>query len=455
MKNTILKKILLSKQNWLAYRKKTQPLSSFQNKITKTTRNLKKSLQKNHPSFILELKKASPSLGIIRKDFNILHMINIYKKYANAISVLTDTEHFKGKFEFLPIVRSNTSKPILCKDFFIDPYQVYLARYYQADAILLILSILSNEQYYHLSKIARSMNMGVITEINNASELKRAIFLKSKIMGINNRNLDDFTVDINKTKVLAPLIPKKTIIISESGINNYKTVRKLSKFVNGFLIGSSLMKKSNLDLATRKIIFGNNKICGLTRLTDAKISRKIGAVYGGMIFITTSPRKISFNIAKKIIKMVDLKYVGIFQNEKIDLVAFTAKILALHAVQLHGDENQLYINELRKKLPVHIKIWKAFKIKNTIPLLNFNHVKYYVYDNYKGGSGISFNWNLLKKPIPENILLAGGLNVNNCVKASLLGFNGLDFNSGLEILPGIKDHNKMFSTFKKLKNYSL
>ncbi|HXK00294.1 MAG TPA: bifunctional indole-3-glycerol-phosphate synthase TrpC/phosphoribosylanthranilate isomerase TrpF, partial [Buchnera sp. (in: enterobacteria)] len=265
MKKTILQEIIKNKLTWLNIRKKKQPLISFKNKIKKTDRNFNQSINNRQPFFILECKQSSPSLGIIRKNFNLIDICRVYKKYASVISVLTDEQYFNGKLEFIPIVRSIVTQPVLCKDFFIDPYQVYLARYFQADAILLMLSILSNEQYNILSNIANNMNMGIITEINNKIELNRAILLNAKVIGINNRNLHDFSIDLNCTRNIAPLIPNNIKIISESGINNYSQIRELSALVHGFLIGSSLMLQKNLDIAIRKVIMGDNKVCGLTQ----------------------------------------------------------------------------------------------------------------------------------------------------------------------------------------------
>lgn len=139
-------------------------------------------------------------------------------------------------------MRNNVYQPILCKDFFIDSYQVYLARYYKADAILLMLSILDNKQYMMLYNIAKELNMEVLTEVNNTTELHRAIQLNALIIGINNRNLHDLSIDLNRTKILSPLI-KNRIIISESGITENAQIKELSKMVHGFLIGSSLMSK--------------------------------------------------------------------------------------------------------------------------------------------------------------------------------------------------------------------
>jgi len=453
MCNTILEKIVKNKKIWIENHKKKIPLIKFKNKIKKTDRYFDQAIKNMRPAFILECKKSSPSLGIIKDDFDIIKIANTYKKYAAVISVLTDEKYFQGKFEFLSLVSSIVNQPVLCKDFFIDPYQIYLARYYQADAILLMLSILSDSEYLFLSTIAKSMNMGILTEVNNIKELHRALSLKATVIGINNRNLHDLSIDINRTKTLAPLISNNALIISESGIQSYSQIRMLSKLVHGFLIGSALMMENDLDVAVCKMIMGNNKICGLTRSEDAKISKTVGVIYGGLIFIKNSKRYIDLNDASKIIYTTNLKYIGVFQNEKINTVVFIAKTLSLHAVQLHGNENQDYINLLREKLPIEINIWKAFSIKNTIPNCNWLNVDYYLFDNLSGGSGKQFNWSILPKNNFDNVILSGGLNYDNCLLASQLGFSGLDFNSGIEDQYGIKNHNKIISIFDVLRNF--
>lgn len=453
MKKTILQEIIQNKLTWLNIHKKKQPLISFKNKIKVTNRNFDKAINNVQPFFILECKKSSPSSGIIRKKFNLVDICRVYKKYASVISVLTDEQYFNGKLEFIPVVRSIVTQPVLCKDFFIDPYQVYLARYYQADAILLMLSILSNEQYNILSSIAKEMNMGIITEVNNEIEFKRAMVLNAKVIGINNRNLHDFSIDLNRTRKIAPLIPNYIKIISESGINNYSQIRELSKLVHGFLIGSSLMLQKDLDVAICKMIMGDNKVCGLTQKKDAEISKKCGAIYGGLIFIKSSKRYIDENQAIKIICSTNLQYVGIFRNEDINHVVSIAQLLNLKAIQLHGNEDQDYINKLRNQLPHTIKIWKAFSIKETVPNCNFKNVNYYIFDNLEGGSGKNFNWSILSNHNLSNVILAGGLNPNNCVLASKLGCAGLDFNSGIEDSFGKKDPKKITSIFHRLRHY--
>ena len=166
---TVLAKIVADKAIWVEARKQQQPLASFQNEVVPTQRNFYDALAGTRTAFILECKKASPSKGLIREDFDPAAIASIYKHYASAISVLCDEKYFQGSFDFLPIVSKVAPQPILCKDFTIDPYQIYLARYYQADACLLMLSVLDDEQYRQLSAVAHSLNMGVLTEVSNWS----------------------------------------------------------------------------------------------------------------------------------------------------------------------------------------------------------------------------------------------------------------------------------------------
>ncbi|WP_343189622.1 bifunctional indole-3-glycerol-phosphate synthase TrpC/phosphoribosylanthranilate isomerase TrpF [Buchnera aphidicola] len=453
MKINFLNKILKVKKDWINFYKKNKNIESFKNKIKLSTRNFYNSFNKKKISFILECKKKSPSLGLLRKNFNLFDISNIYKKYASVISVVTEEKYFGGNFKNLSIVSNLVKQPILCKDFIIDEYQIYLARYYQADAILLMLSILHDNEYIYLSNIAKKLNMGVLTEINNIDEMKRAIKLKSKIIGINNRNLNNLSIDLNITKKIAPLIPKKNIIISESGIDSFKKIRKLKKIVNGFLIGSYIMKKKNIKNTIKSLIFGNNKICGLTRKKDAIISEKSGAIYGGLIFCNNSVRKININLAKKIINSSNLKYVAVFNNNSIQEIIDICNKINLQAIQLHGNETQKFINNLIKKINPKIKIWKTFIINNKFPKMNFNFIKHYLFDNNKNNNKKTFNWSILKNKNIENVFLAGGLNEKNCKKVMKFNCFGLDFNSGLEKKHRIKDKKKIKNIFNILRNY--
>ncbi|MEX0447138.1 bifunctional indole-3-glycerol-phosphate synthase TrpC/phosphoribosylanthranilate isomerase TrpF [Xenorhabdus sp. SGI246] len=455
MKSNILQKIVADKALYLITRKEKQPLESFMDSVVPSHRSFYQALTHNQTVFILECKKASPSKGLLRTDFDPVHIAKNYQPYAAAISVLTDEKYFQGSYDFLRVVSAAVHQPILCKDFIIDPYQVYLARYYQADAILLMLSVLDDDTYRQLSDLAHSLNMGVLTEISNEEERRRAIALGAKVIGINNRDLRDLSIDLDRTRRLAIDLPENTIVISESGIHCHQQVRELSQFACGFLIGSALMAQSDLHLALRRLILGDNKVCGLTRSQDAKAALQAGAVYGGLIFAEKSPRKISLQQAQQIINEVPLLYVGVFQNQSIEFVNHTARNLSLTAVQLHGHEDQTYIDALRSVLPEHCEIWKAIDMSQAktlfdIPYSNIDHL---LLDNGPGGTGKAFDWQLIAKNFQHNSVLAGGLNAENCRQAAALGCYGLDFNSGVEIRPRIKSSQKIKQVFQQLRCY--
>lgn len=450
---TVLAKIVADKAIWVEARKAQQPLASFQNDIVPSQRHFYEALRGARTVFILECKKASPSKGVIRNDFDPASIAAVYKNHASAISVLTDEKYFQGSFDFLPIVSQIAPQPILCKDFIIDAYQIYLARHYQADACLLMLSVLDDEQYRQLAAVAHSLNMGVLTEVSNEEELERAIALEAKVVGINNRDLRDLSIDLNRTRQLAPRLGAGVTVISESGINRYADVRELSHFANGFLIGSALMGEDDLNAAVRRVLLGENKVCGLTRAEDAQAAYEAGAIYGGLIFAESSPRYVTPEQAKTVIAAAPLRYVGVFRDSPLQNVVSIAQALSLSAVQLHGGEDQAYITALRAALPATVAIWKALSVAESLPARDLDHVDRYVFDNGRGGSGQRFDWSLLAGQPLDNVLLAGGLGADNCVEAAKLGCSGLDFNSGVESAPGIKDSNKLAAVFKTLRAY--
>jgi Indole-3-glycerol phosphate synthase len=450
---TVLAKIVADKAIWVEARKQQQPLATFQNDVQPSQRSFYDALRGTRSAFILECKKASPSKGVIRDDFDPARIAGVYKHYASAISVLTDEKYFQGNFEFLPIVSKIAPQPILCKDFIIDPYQIYLARFYQADACLLMLSVLDDEQYRQLSAVAHSLKMGVLTEVSNEEELERAIALGAKVVGINNRDLRDLSIDLNRTRTLAPRLGHDVTVISESGINTYAQVRELSHYANGFLIGSALMSHDDLNIAVRRVLLGENKVCGLTRPQDAQAAFEAGAIYGGLIFVTTSPRAVTTEHAREVIAAAPLRYVGVFRNAPLHDIVTRVSELSLVAVQLHGDEDQAYIDALRSQLPETVEIWKALSVGEQLPARNLNHVDKYVFDNGQGGTGCRFDWALLQGQDLSNVILAGGLGADNCVEAAKSGCIGLDFNSGVESQPGIKDASKLASVFQTLRAY--
>ena len=198
----------------------------------------------NSLKVISEVKKASPSRGIICSDFDPVRIAKSYEAAgAAAISVLTDEKYFQGKLDYLSEIRKAVNVPLLRKDFTIDPYQIYEARMYGADIVLLIVAILDKPRIVEYLDIINSLGLSAIVEVHNAEELSIALDAGSSIIGINNRDLRNFEVSLDTTVELIKFIPKDTVVISESGISNPEDIRMLRKLgVNTFLIGESFMK---------------------------------------------------------------------------------------------------------------------------------------------------------------------------------------------------------------------
>ena len=461
----VLATILNPKVEWLARMKKELPLESFKDSLKLSDRSFYTSLSSGKTRFILECKKASPSKGLIREDFSPKDIARVYDKYAAAISVLTDEDFFQGDYKYLKEVHENSHVPVLCKDFIFDPYQVYLARYYGADAILLMLSVLTDEAYIELSTIAKNLNMGILTEASTEDEVKRALKLKAQVLGINNRNLRTLKVDLENVRTLSKLLPKGQVAISESGIYTHAQVLELSSYVKGFLVGSSLTGEPDIEKATRKLIFGENKVCGITRGKDAIYSYYAGANYNGLIFYPKSKRYVTLERAREIIDIArsantKQEFVGVFVNDTIEKIVEYAYLLKLSVIQLHGNEDENFINKLREKLPPYTKIWKAVGIKDKYPSKEIDSYltlcDKVLLDNKNdtafGGTGESFDWKKISHP-KDRIILAGGLNPKNLKEALKIGTIGLDLNSGVEKEPGIKDKEKLEEAFSIIKDY--
>ena len=224
------------------------------------------------------------------------------------------------------------------------------------------------------------------------------------------------------------------------------------------------MSQPNIDRACRQLILGENKVCGLTHARDAADVHKAGAVYGGLIFVEKSPRFVALEQARLVMLGAPLMYVGVFQNEEIELIAYTAKSLGLSAVQLHGDETPKYIKELLTVLPKNCEIWKAHGISDSLPEFEKYNVSKHILDTrvgtQSGGTGKVFDWSLLTAQQDKlldidksKIILAGGLTPENAQQAALIGCAGLDFNSGVESAPGKKDADKLNRSFSAIRRY--
>ena len=247
MTNT-LEKIIIDKKNNIEKYKKSFTIEDLKKKISsnKNYLNFKNKLKKNEISVIAEIKKASPSAGVIVENYDPK---TIAKQYLNSgascLSILTEENYFKGKLEHIDEVKKEVQLPILCKDFFIDPYQVYLAKSFGADAILIILAAVNEKIAEEIYRVAEELNINTIVEVHTEEEAKKALNFKNAIIGINNRNLKTLKTDIKTTYDLYKVLIKHSgPLVCESGIKSEKEVEEIVKKtrINNFLIGESLLK---------------------------------------------------------------------------------------------------------------------------------------------------------------------------------------------------------------------
>ncbi len=245
----ILQEIVYRKRQFLKDVKTVVPLRDIKTKITYADmpRDFRAAIKRPHDStvrIIAEIKRASPSKGIIRDNFDVKAIASIYeKKQVHAISVLTEEFFFSGNLAFIPEVRGITSKPVLRKDFIIDPYQIYESRAGEADAILLIAALLEKNQADEYLHIAKELGMSALFEVHDYKDIEMALLLGCDVIGINNRNLDTQQIDLNATFTLCNEMPPGKIVVSESGIRSANDVRKLQEAgIDALLIGTSLMQ---------------------------------------------------------------------------------------------------------------------------------------------------------------------------------------------------------------------
>lgn len=246
----ILSKITLYKKQVVKKEKKALPLNVILDQLEKIEkpRNFKKSLSGDSFSIIAEIKKASPSKGIIKENFSPEEIADIYDQSPiDAISVLTEDKFFLGQNKYIAMVKSKSKKPVLRKDFIIDPYQIYQSRLLGADAILIIAALHSEESISAYLKIVRSLNLSAIVEVHTENEAAAAVSAGADIIGINNRNLKTFETSLSVTERIIQKIPKEVLIVSESGIYTRKDLLYLEQLgANAALIGESIMKVENI-----------------------------------------------------------------------------------------------------------------------------------------------------------------------------------------------------------------
>jgi indole-3-glycerol phosphate synthase len=249
---SILRKIVEQKKDRVSYAKSITPLALLKNAIRNIPepKDFAKAVKRDHAPIrlIAEVKKASPSKGLIRADFNHAAIASVYEaKKVNAVSVLTEEDFFQGKLEFLEEVKKIVSCPVLRKDFIFDEYQIYEARAKTADAILLIAAILELKQAEEYLHLARELGLSVLFEVHDFAELETALRIHAPVIGINNRNLKTLAIDLNTTFELKKEIPEARAVVSESGIKTRDDVLRLEEAgIDAMLVGTSLMESQDI-----------------------------------------------------------------------------------------------------------------------------------------------------------------------------------------------------------------
>ncbi len=457
---SVLGQIVARKRADVAARRAVRPQASVQAEAAPTERNLAAALAQPLTGLLLECKKASPSRGLLRADFDPAAVARAYAPLADAISVVVDGPFFAGDLAWLAAVRAAVRQPVLCKDFVLEPYQVYEARALGADSVLLMLSVLDDEGLLDCLAACRELGMYALCEVHDEAELERAVSLGAHVIGINNRDLRTLEVDLATTERLAPLVPSDRVLVSESGIASHADLRRLRERVDAFLIGSSLVSAPDPGLAARRIAVGRVKVCGLTRPEDAAAAWACGATFGGLIFAEGSPRRVTLEQAERVRQAAPLlQGVGVFVNAPVEEVAAAARALRLSAVQLHGEEEPGYVAALRPDLPRGCAVWKAVRVRDRIPLLAETGADRLVLDAHRegqrGGTGQTFDWSLLRDhPGRGEVVLGGGLSAHNAAAADGLDVWALDVNSGVESSPGVKPAGHQRGFFAALRGES-
>jgi indole-3-glycerol phosphate synthase/phosphoribosylanthranilate isomerase len=446
----MLAEILARKRADVAARLGSARLADLRSRAEPTGRSLAAALARPHGRFILEVKRASPSAGSLRDGVDPAAIAKAYGPAADAISVLTDTPYFGGSLGDLAAVRRAYDGPILAKDFIVDPRQVAEARLHGADAVLAMLSVLDDEAAAEVMREAALLGMDVLVEAHDAAEVRRAIALGARLIGINNRDLRTLEVDLAVTERLAPLVPADRLVVAESGILDRADIERLAPSADAFLVGSALMRAGDPGEAARLLAFGRVKICGLTNAADLDMAARAGATYAGLVMVPGTPRAVGPAAAEAILASAreKIRTVGVFRDADPRNVNAAARMLGLHAVQLHGEEE---VGAHRPLLSGDTEIWATAQVGAASPSPRSGADRT-LFDSGSGGTGRTFDWSLVaSRPELRRGLLAGGLDPANARAASRLGAFALDVCSGVEAIPGWKDSNRVAAFFEALR----
>ncbi|MDP6797121.1 MAG: bifunctional indole-3-glycerol-phosphate synthase TrpC/phosphoribosylanthranilate isomerase TrpF [Candidatus Krumholzibacteria bacterium] len=400
--------------------------------------------------FILEVKKASPSRGAIRPDLVLEELLALYDLHADCVSVLTDEEFFGGSPGDLKEARRLCRRPLLRKDFMVDVWQIEESRHLGADAVLLIAAALGDGELRDFSARARELEMDVLFEVHDEEELRRVLDCGADLVGINNRNLVDLSIDLQTTSRLRSLLPDDVLCVSESGINERNDLQSLP--ADAFLIGSSILASEDLDRKIKELVYGPVKVCGITRRADAQAALDLGATWLGFLFHPPSPRSVTVEQAREICRALPGRKVGVFVDQNPDEILSIVHQCDLHGVQLHGNYDSEAVRYLETRLQ-GVFLVEVFSAES-LGSFEESRADYQLLDaapQGEGGLGESFDWARLQGRDLSTVFLAGGIHPANALEAQATGVYALDLSSGLESEPGIKDPTRLAALFDKLR----
>ena len=423
-------------------------------------------------NFICEVKKASPSKGIIAEHFPYLDIAKEYEVAgAAAISVLTEPDFFKGDKKYLQEIASTVKIPVLRKDFIIDEYQIYQAKVWGASAILLICACLDVPTLTKFRELADSLGLSSLVEAHDEHEVQMAIDCGARIIGVNNRNLKDFTVDVQNSVRLRNLVQDDVIFVSESGLETPEDIQVLrDNNIGVALMGETFMRSPN-KVEKLTYLYGPTyytpkvKMCGISKVETIPAVVEAKPDYMGLVF-APSKRQVTVEQAKILIEELHkqcinhydtkvVKTVGVFVNETLDNLVRIADTANLDAVQLHGDEDEAFIQSLKER--TNVEIWKAVQIRSAADVEKWidSSADILLFDAYhkdeRGGTGEVFDWSSLDA-FERPFMLAGGIDSTNVARAiRTVRPYGIDISSGIET-NGMKDDKKITAFTKIVKS---
>ena len=430
-------------------------------------------------NFICEVKKASPSKGIIAEHFPYLDIAKEYEVAgAAAISVLTEPDFFKGDKKYLQEIASTVKIPVLRKDFIIDEYQIYQAKVWGASAILLICACLDVPTLTKFRELADSLGLSSLVEAHDENEVQMAIDCGARIIGVNNRNLKDFTVDVQNSVRLRNLVQDDVIFVSESGLETPEDIQVLrDNNIGVALMGETFMRSPN-KVEKLAYLYGPTyytpkvKMCGISKVETIPAVVEAKPDYMGLVF-APSKRQVTVDQAKILVEELHrgyakkygsdtehdkndtIKTVGVFVNETLDNLVRIADTANLDAVQLHGDEDEAFIQSLKER--TNVEVWKAIQIRSAADVEKWidSSADMLLFDAYhkdeRGGTGEVFDWSSLDT-FERPFMLAGGIDSTNVARAiRTVRPYGIDISSGIET-NGVKDDEKITAFTKIVKS---